>query len=116
LDVFISHDHADIAVAGRVKRELKRSGLSVWLDVDEIREPMVLSDRILKALSQARHILVLWSRASARSAWVQMEWITIFNFNLLKKTVPKKGIIPCRLDNRIATSRRSTDTTRRTNT
>ena len=101
LDVFISHNHADSPAAVRLKRELKRSGFSVWLDVDEItdRDRTLLSDKILKALSRARNIVVLWSRASARSGWVQMEWITIFNLNLLKKTVLKKKIIPCRLDN-----------------
>ena len=79
MDVFISHNHADIGAALHLKRELGRSGFSVWLDVDEIRDQTLLADRILKALSQARNLVVLWSRASARSAWVQMEWITIFN-------------------------------------
>jgi len=79
LDVFISHNHADIGAALRLERQFKRSGFSVWLDVHEIRKQTLLSDTILKALSQARNIVVLWSRASARSAWVQMEWITIFN-------------------------------------
>src|SRR5262245_64579889 len=52
----------------------------------------------MEALDQCRNIVVLWSRASAKSDWVQMEWTTVLNLNLQKETVAKKGIIACRLD------------------
>jgi hypothetical protein len=98
LDVFISHDHTDASKALRLARALEREGLTVWLDRNKVRAGTLLANAIMEALHESRNIVVLWSRASAQSDWVQLEWTTVLNLNLQKETVVKKGISACRLD------------------
>jgi tetratricopeptide (TPR) repeat protein len=98
MDIFISHNHRDMRSAVRLEGRLHHEGLSVWLDKRNIRAGSPLSPAIMEALNQSRNVVVLWSSASALSEWVQLEWTTVLNLNLLKETVVKRGIIACRLD------------------
>jgi hypothetical protein len=98
VDAFLSYHHTDVDQARHLARSLTHEGFSVWLDRRNVRAGSLLSNAIMEALDECRNIVVLWSRASAKSDWVQLEWTTVFNLNLQKETVVKKGIIPCRLD------------------
>jgi hypothetical protein len=98
LDVFLSHAHPDVGDARRLARSLEHEGFTVWLDRHNVRAGSLLSNAIMEALNECRNIVVLWSRASAKSEWVQIEWTTVFNLNRQKETAVEKGIIPCRLD------------------
>lgn len=98
MDAFLSYHHTDLDEARQLARSLKSEGFTVWLDRRNVRAGSLLSNAIMEALNECRNIVVLWSRASAKSEWVQIEWTTVFNLNLQKDTVVKKGIIPCRFD------------------
>jgi hypothetical protein len=71
-DIFISYAHDDLVAADALDRELQSFGWSVWRD-DRLNVAEVIDDEIQVALDQASCVVVLWSRASVRSAWVKAE-------------------------------------------
>ena len=71
-DVFLSYARPDATLAGRVARELGKSGLSVWFDRD-LPAHRAYSDVIATELEAARAVVVIWSKASAESEWVRSE-------------------------------------------
>lgn len=97
-DAFISHSSRDMAAALRMGHSLSAEGLSAWVDRDNIRAGGVLIPTLQAALQDSRNIIVLWSSASAASAWVTTEWTSVVNLNHQKDTTVQKGVIPCRWD------------------
>jgi TolB-like protein len=71
-DVFISYARSDEAVARRVAKALQASGLSVWWDAD-LPAHRDYSDIIERNLTEAKAVVVLWSKAAAASQWVKAE-------------------------------------------
>jgi TolB-like protein len=71
-DIFLSYSRDDQATARRFADSFEREGLSVWWDAtlapgeafDEVTE---------RALSEAKAVVVLWSRKSVASRWVRAE-------------------------------------------
>ena len=70
--IFLSYAREDIGRAGRIAKALEDAGHSVWWD-RELRAGERFSAQIDKALNNADLVVVLWSRASIQSAWVQDE-------------------------------------------
>jgi hypothetical protein len=89
-DVFISHSSADAAQAKRVEQALRRSRQRVWLDSSKIRVGSLLRDELQSQIEGSRVVVLLWSKAAARSRWVAAEVLTAFHTG--------RFIIPCSLD------------------
>lgn len=70
--VFLSYSREDVAKAEAVAAKLENLGHSVWWD-RQVQGGSRFSIEIEQALKGADAILVLWSRASVRSAWVTDE-------------------------------------------
>ena len=70
--VFVSYAHADAKAAKTVVATLEQAGLTVWWD-DLITSGERFGSSLSKALEAARAVVVLWSKASLDSHWVQDE-------------------------------------------
>lgn len=70
--IFLSYARDDAARAKALATVLERAGHKVWWD-RHISGGSEYSDEIEAALKDADVVLVLWSRASVRSAWVRDE-------------------------------------------
>jgi hypothetical protein len=71
-DVFVSYAREDYDAVLELARELRRHGLSVFVDQDT-RVGRDFPSEIEKRLRQASCVIVLWSRASVESRWVRAE-------------------------------------------
>lgn len=71
-DVFISYAHEDRQTVERLAERLEAAGLSVWWDL-ELRAGDDFSRRIEEVLEGAGCVIVLWSRHSVVSRWVNVE-------------------------------------------
>ncbi|PWC88449.1 hypothetical protein TSH100_07810 [Azospirillum sp. TSH100] len=72
-DLFISYPHADASLVRPLAEELKRLGLSVWFDEQEIGDTDAITRSIIDGLGQARMLVAWYSRAYARSRPCQWE-------------------------------------------
>ncbi len=78
---FISHSSANADLAGRIERALEDDGLPVWLDRSEIRAGQLLRQELQGAIKNSRALVLLWSKAAAKSRWVAAEILTAFHLN-----------------------------------
>jgi tetratricopeptide (TPR) repeat protein len=79
MDAFISHSSADLTKAARIEETLEKDGLTVWLDRSEIRPGRLLRAELQGAIRDSRAIILLWSKAAAKSRWVAAELLTAFH-------------------------------------
>ena len=70
--IFLSYAREDVATAEAFAAELERAGHEVWWD-HHLRAGSRFSWDIASALKAADCVLVLWSKQSIESAWVQDE-------------------------------------------
>lgn len=71
-DIFISYSSADRERAKTIAEALEEKGWSVWWD-RKIPAGKFFAKVIKEALDEAKCILVLWSKDSVKSDWVQIE-------------------------------------------
>jgi adenylate cyclase len=71
-DVFVSYARPEEPQAIRVADALRAAGYRVWRD-DELPAHRAYADVIQERLSQAKAVVVLWSREAATSQWVRAE-------------------------------------------
>jgi hypothetical protein len=71
--VFISHSESDKETAEEIGIFLVAENIGVWFDQWEIVPGDSIPGRINEGLSNCTHLLVLWSKNSAGSKWVQRE-------------------------------------------
>jgi hypothetical protein len=71
-DVFISYSREDRECAELLARALSERGWKVWWD-RQINVGRSFSETIERELDRARCVVVLWSRNSVQSEWVQNE-------------------------------------------
>lgn len=71
-DVFLSYARGDRLVAERLADAITASGRTVWWD-RHIKGGAEFSRDIERQLSEARHVLVLWSKEAVESRWVRDE-------------------------------------------
>jgi hypothetical protein len=71
-DLFISYSQKDMAVIKPLTAILQQSGWSVWFD-QELKAGATFDRVIEQALSNARAVIVAWSRNSVDSDWVRAE-------------------------------------------
>ncbi len=70
--IFLSYSHEDRKRAERIAKSLESAGHQVWWD-QHIRAGSRFSKDINEALKKADLVVVLWSKASVESIWVQDE-------------------------------------------
>ena len=90
MDAFISHASKDATVAARIEALLEEDELKVWLDQSEIRLGVLLRKELQTAIKKSRVLVLLWSKAAAKSRWVAAEVVTAFHLN--------RFIVACVLD------------------
>lgn len=72
--VFLSHSSQDMPLARRVGIDLLMSGVDVWLDEWEIKVGHSISQKIQHGLESADFVVVILTRSSVDSGWVEKEW------------------------------------------
>jgi hypothetical protein len=70
--VFLSHASADAAFANRMADDLRRMGADIWLDSSHIGSGDFVS-HINAALAGREHVILVLTRASIQSQWVNRE-------------------------------------------
>jgi hypothetical protein len=68
--VFVSYASADSSAAKTIVEELRLRNLNVWLDADELRPGDRWAESIRIAISASSYFLLLLSKHSVRSSWV----------------------------------------------
>ena len=91
MNAFISHASKDAALAARLEELLEEDGQKVWLDHSEIRLGVLLRKELQTAIKNSRVLILLWSKAAAKSRWVAAEVLTAFHLN--------RFIVACVRDN-----------------
>ena len=81
MDAFISHASKDATLAARIEELLEEDGLQVWLDRSEIGMGGLLRKGLQTAIKNSRVLILLWSKAAAKSRWVAAEVLTAFHLN-----------------------------------
>ena len=76
-EVFISYVHRDLKIAERIGDALKARNLSVYLDEDKLVAGNEFSPDIEEKLRNAKAAVLILSRHSKRSKWVDSETIEI---------------------------------------
>jgi hypothetical protein len=71
-DVFISYSKKDIADARLLAAMLEAKGYSTWWDVSLVGGEQ-FREKIVSELGKARAVVVIWTKASVKSRWVQSE-------------------------------------------
>lgn len=89
-NVFVSYDHDDSEIADRIKQDLIKNGIAVWIDEAELHAGHPLIARIQEAIRNAANFVLLWSKRASQSRWVNAEWNAAWHL--------EKNIIPCTLD------------------
>lgn len=72
--IFISYARADERIARAIFDRLSDAGLEPWLDLREMSLGDSIAGGIDEALGDASYLLLLVSRASMSSKWVDREW------------------------------------------
>lgn len=93
--VFISHNHSDKDFARRVGMHLLKKGHEVWLDKWELLPGDSLTEKISDGMINSSYLLVLLSKKSVASNWVQRELEIAINRQLKDKSIK---VIPCLLE------------------
>lgn len=81
MDAFMSHASKDATLVAQIEELLEEDGLKVWLDRSEIRLGVLLRKELQNAIKNSRMLILLWSKAAARSRWVAAEVLTAFHLN-----------------------------------
>jgi len=88
--IFISYAWDDQQLVQRLENALGNAGAKIWIDHSEVRGGDNLPKRISDALEWSNVLILVWSKASSKSQWVEREWTNAISLG--------KEIIPCILD------------------
>lgn len=96
--IFLSYVHADVAMANKIYTDLKRYGLDIWFDVEDLLPGKLWEVEIEKAIESSVYFLALFSSQSVdHVGYAQKELkLALDKFDLY----PQDGVylIPIRLD------------------
>jgi hypothetical protein len=88
VDVFVSYCHADVTIVRRLADGIEKHGFQSWWDRNML--PGQEFDRVIeKNISDAKCVIVVWSRHSVESRWVRVEAGEAMN---------QKKLVPARID------------------
>ena len=95
LRIFISHSNEDKAAVARIISRLKEDGHDIWVDSIKLRPGDNIQRKIAQGLDDADALVVVVSKNSFRSKWVQHEFSAIALRQISKR---ERRIIPVRID------------------
>lgn len=72
--IFISHSKEDSVFAKKLATDLEEMGYSTWLDEWEIKVGQCIPTGIEKGLTESKYVVVILSKKSVESGWVDREW------------------------------------------
>lgn len=85
--IFISHSSKDKGLARRLATDLYTSGHKPWLDETEIKVGEDIVKKIEEGISIADYVIVILSKNSSVSGWVEKEWKTKYWDEIQRKQV-----------------------------
>ena len=72
--IFISYSRADgRAFAEVFERKLEKAGIRSWRDIRNMESGDILP-QVLRAIEEARHLVLVLSRRALKSDWIRREW------------------------------------------
>jgi type III secretory pathway component EscV len=74
IKVFLSHSSADNKLARKLASSLRSANIDVWFDQWEVRVGEEFVQKIENGLLEVEFVIVLLTRASVASEWVDREW------------------------------------------
>lgn len=74
MKVFLSHSSADADLARRLALDLESANVDVWLDQWELGVGEEIEQSIEQGVDESEFVIVLLTRASVASEWVDREW------------------------------------------
>lgn len=93
--IFISHSSSDNPFVRQLVKKITDTGLHVWVDEHDLVVGDPLAEKIGNALSNARVILIIISKASVESKWLKYE----LNIATSRMVQGKCRVIPIVIDN-----------------
>jgi hypothetical protein len=90
LSIFVSYARKDADQVARLLKLLNASISQVWIDKSGLKPGDQFPGAILDAIESSKWLMLVWSRNSRDSAWVEKEWSHALSL--------EKQIIPIRLD------------------
>lgn len=93
--VFFSYAREDSSVVDSIARDLRKAGVTSWLDRDNIRAGEPWMEQINTAIKQADYMLIFYSRATLSSDVVRMEYEAAFR---TQRRVGGQRVIPVLLE------------------
>lgn len=85
--VFLSYSHKDRPFAEKLAGDLAKSGIAVWYDDWEMKPGDSLMQKVAQGIESSGGMLVLLSRNSVGSAWVEKEFSTALSDSLAQRKV-----------------------------
>ncbi len=84
-DVFLSHNSIDKPWVSKLKDDLERYGLTVWLDRDEIRPGDLFARALEEGLDNSRAMALVISPEAMASKWVEEEYYRALSLSKRKE-------------------------------
>ena len=94
---FLSYSAADSEFASRLTEDLTVAGVPTWLDSRDLKTGSRFTREIYRALDRQDKLLLVLSRASVKSQWVEVELRHAMN---LEKSSGREIIFPIRIDDK----------------
>lgn len=85
--VFLSHSSKDKRFVRNLATHLENAGIKVWLDEVELKVGQSLIERLREAIDAVDFLIVILSKASVESVWVQKEIDIAMNQEIKTKKV-----------------------------
>jgi hypothetical protein len=72
-DIFLSYSTKDKALANALVNDLRKNGISVWYDADEILVGHDIVDKVYDGIRNSKYLAILLTPNSINSKWVKQE-------------------------------------------
>ena len=89
--IFLSHNREDKEFVRQLGQDLRRAGITAWLDEAEIKPGDSIIDKIEEGLKGSKHLAVILSPDSVNSSWVKKELRALLYQQI---TLNNKTVIP----------------------
>lgn len=71
--LFLSHRSVDKEFVRKTATEIKRKGVGIWFDEEELVPSHSLIEEINRALGKMSHFVIFWSSNCVNAPWVERE-------------------------------------------
>ncbi|MFC2138125.1 SiaC family regulatory phosphoprotein, partial [Bacteroidota bacterium] len=94
MKVFISHSKKDRELALKIAEDLQKNSIEIWIDEWEIFVGDTIIKKLQEGINQCKFMVILVTKNSNSSNWVEKEWQTILQEEIINnqvKLLPVKG-------------------------